>query len=143
MFSWFKRDSAAPTPILSSPWINPVLRAEEVDVLWKKSGSRMVRRVQLTAAGAQFNLHPAELLALVTGRTDIADSWDVAKMAFFVRTGSVWKGTDFYPWTSKLPDDSLVLLLAPMTDPPLAVLSGVDVKSFSAWVEGLARKVAK
>ncbi|MEO6530609.1 MAG: hypothetical protein ABIN10_05290 [Specibacter sp.] len=138
MFSWLKRDSAAPTPILSSPWANPVLQAEEVDVPWKNSGSRMVRRVQLTAAGVQFNLHPAELLALVTGRSGIADSWGVPETAFVVRAGSVSKGTDAYPWTSKLPEDSLVLLLDPMTAPPLAVLSGAELKSFSAWVEALA-----
>lgn len=139
MFSWFKRDSAAPAPITSGPWANPVLRAEVVDVPWGKSGSRTVRLVQLTVAGAQVTLHPGDLRHLIKGRTNMVDSMPGSDAAFLVQAGIDLKGTDAYPWTSKLPDGSLVLLREPMTEPPLAVLSGADAKGFLAWVQGLPR----
>lgn len=139
MFSWFNRQSAAPTPILSRRWENPGLTAEEVDVSRGRSGTRTARRMQLTANGTRFNLHPAELRDLVSGRMGIVESMENSDLAFFVRSGPDLAGTDAFHWTRELPEGSLVLLAAPMTEPPLAVLSGADVKSFSAWVQELPR----
>lgn len=138
MFRWSKSTAKNLPAELSLPWRGSTLEAEEVWVPWGRKGARSVRCVQLSVAGLQVRLHPAELGQLVSGRLSITDSGWGGDAGFLVRAGSVSVGTDAFEWTSSLPKDAIALLMEPMTEPPPVVLSGSELASFSAWVQKLA-----
>lgn len=144
MFGRSRRtDSDTEHPVLSipSPEVVPWqgeggLRGKFAPIAVGRKG-RLIPGVLLTVGEVAAQLRLDELRAMLAGKTGIVESVQSEPLTFLARPRAAAPSSAAAEWTSGLPDEALVLLVAPMHGPPAAVLNSASVTGFSEWVRAL------
>ncbi|MHA7268607.1 hypothetical protein [Arthrobacter sp. HLT1-20] len=151
MFPWTKRAAAAPLPPAaipragSVPWQGAGLTATEVDLPHGRKGAKLVHCVQLTTGRLTVNVMHSEILELLDQRISVVDPMGSTAEVFLCdavgvqAAATAGKASEAGTWMAVFPADALALMVVPVSEPPVAVISGPDVAGFAAWARRLAK----
>ncbi|MEV0056326.1 hypothetical protein AB0H34_38310 [Saccharopolyspora shandongensis] len=142
MVSWLRRKSEGAQPSAattngSAPWRGGDLSAEPMPVAVGRQGRKTVPGVLLSAGAAQVRVRADELRRFAGGKLDIVESVGDGPLAFLARASAAAPDSLAAEQTRDLPADSVVLLPASPTSPPITVLTGDVLAGFSRWAQGL------
>lgn len=93
--------------------------------------------VLLTCGAIAARMHAGDLLKLVDRKIGTTTSMHSEPVSFLTWKTSAPPSSLAGEAMQSLPDESLVLLVAPMDAPAPAVLSGAELEAFSQWVRAL------